>query len=126
MQDNDARETRKRRRSRMRRARLAAAAAAVAALTVFPPTSPAQDGGPSVISAAQSGDLLQLQSLISSGSEVNARDSSGNTALFYAAAGGQTEMVSALLRAGADPSIVGANGWAPAQVANLAGPGHVG
>lgn len=48
-------------------------------------------------------DLARLQQLISRGAEVDAADSSGWTALMYAAAGAYGSAVSPLLAAGADP-----------------------
>ena len=52
--------------------------------------------------AARAGDLKQVQSLIASGTPVNARDSLGGTALHDAAWAGEAEVVEYLIRSGAD------------------------
>jgi ankyrin repeat protein len=52
---------------------------------------------------------------------VNARDAEGRTALFLAAQLGNVDALSALLAAGADPSIADAAGCPPLLAAELAG-----
>lgn len=63
-----------------------------------------------LISAAKSGDLGLLRSLVDHGAALEARDKADNTALIWAAANGQAAAVSLLLSHGADASAVDANG----------------
>ncbi|HOW54564.1 MAG TPA: ankyrin repeat domain-containing protein, partial [Syntrophorhabdaceae bacterium] len=60
------------------------------------------DMGPELIDAAEKGDLAHVKFLIASGADVNARDSSGWTALMAASQAGRTEAVRALIEAKAD------------------------
>jgi len=66
--------------------------------------------GQELVAAARAGDQERVQSLLSSGAEVNARDEEGSTALMFAALRGDETMVQALLAAGADPDLKDANG----------------
>lgn len=52
--------------------------------------------------AAEKGDASRVRSLISSGTDINAKDAEGRTALMYAARNGQGEVVRILIEAGAD------------------------
>ena len=63
-----------------------------------------------LVVAAREGDWERLQSLLTSGAEVNAKDEEGSTALMFAALRGDAKMVQALLTAGADPNLKDANG----------------
>jgi len=73
-----------------------------------------------LVVAARAGDFARVRSLLSSGAEVNTKDSGGSTALMFAALRGDAEMVQALLAAGADPNLKDANG----ETALLLGAGH--
>jgi len=53
-------------------------------------------------SAAASGDLAALETLLKKGVSPDGRDQRGSTPLFYAAGNGQVEAASRLLAAGAD------------------------
>lgn len=64
-------------------------------------------------SAAQSGDLQQVQTLLAGGADANATDADGSTALHLAAFNGHLEVVQALLAAGADVNAQDAQGWTP-------------
>ncbi|TGO27127.1 hypothetical protein BPAE_0047g00430 [Botrytis paeoniae] len=57
------------------------------------------------------------QRLLENGADVEIRDSTENTPLFWAAKGGHTEVVSRLLDAGAKPNIGGHDGLRPLHVA---------
>ena len=74
-------------------------------------TAAEADDTDNFLAAARSGDVAQVQSLLAGGSDVNARDDSGNTALHYTAAFGYTEMAQILVDAGADVD-------APGRIAN--------
>ena len=76
--------------------------------------------GQELVLAARAGDQGRVQSLLSSGAEVNARDEEGSTALMFAALQADKNMVQALLAAGADPNLRDANG----ETALLLGAGH--
>lgn len=64
-------------------------------------------------SAAQAGDLPQVQDLLANGADVNGVDGEGNTALHLAANNGHLEVVRALLDGGADANAQDAQGWTP-------------
>lgn len=64
-------------------------------------------------SAAQSGDLQQVQAILATGVDANAADAEGNTALHLAALNGHLDVVQALLAAGADANVQDAQGWTP-------------
>ena len=53
--------------------------------------------------AAKNGDVAALSSMLEAGTDPNARDSHGQTALMLAAHAGHGEVVRALINAGADP-----------------------
>ncbi|KAF7952041.1 uncharacterized protein EAE97_001538 [Botrytis byssoidea] len=57
------------------------------------------------------------QRLLKNGADVEIRDGTGNTPLFWAAKGGHTEIVSRLLDVGANPNIGGHDGPKPIHVA---------
>lgn len=55
--------------------------------------------------AAEAGDVAQTVALIDKGTDVNARDGQGRTALMIAVARGRLEVVRLLLQRGADPNL---------------------
>ena len=63
--------------------------------------------------AAQSGDTEEVHRLIKAGTDMNATDAEGNTALHLAANNGHLEVVQALLAGGADANAQDAQGWTP-------------
>jgi ankyrin repeat protein len=70
--------------------------------------------------AAEIGDVPGLQTLLDGQVDIEARDSSGRTALMLATLRGQIKAVDALLAHGADPNTADAQGNTPLQIA-LAG-----
>jgi len=70
-----------------------------------------------VADAAMRNDMEALNLLLESGSEVNAIQSDGATALHWAAYNGNTDLTELLLEAGADPSIKNRNGSTPLWLA---------
>lgn len=65
--------------------------------------------------AAERGDTAQVRKLIAEGVDVNEKDSSGYTALMWAARNGHTEIARALVDARADMNVrdCAVNGWTP-------------
>lgn len=55
--------------------------------------------------AARKGELAKVSDLISKGTDLNLQDGEGATALFIASGWGQTDIVTLLLKSGADPMI---------------------
>jgi len=60
---------------------------------------------PTLLEAASTGNIAQLQKLIESGADIDAHDQAGRTALMAAAGDGQLKAVFALLNAGANPAL---------------------
>jgi uncharacterized protein len=79
-------------------------AAIVALLATVPMALAAEIGSaPTLLSAAESGDTVTALSLLSvKGTNVNATDADGSTAIMYAAANNDLELVRALIKAGAN------------------------
>lgn len=75
------------------------------------------------VESVRADDLETVRSRISRGVDVEVRDEHGWTALCWAAATGNVEMVQTLLDAGANHRVVGADGRTPYEVA--LGAGHV-
>jgi len=71
-----------------------------------------------VLSAAESGDLGRLGSLLRQNpSRVTDRSSTGDTPLHFAAWQGHVDCVALLLDSGADPNVQGDRGWTPLHYA---------
>lgn len=65
---------------------------------------------PYLFDAARAGDAQLLSELIARGSEIDARDAQGNTALILAAYHGRLEALDTLLQAGTNPNLADARG----------------
>lgn len=74
-----------------------------------------------LISAIKKGDTSKFSAALSTGVDVNARDSIGWTPLFYAVASSDVEMIKELLRRGASTHIKDNAGWTPVSHARLDG-----
>jgi uncharacterized protein len=75
----------------------------VAAVAVLAGTSMLFAGGPSLLETAESGDHVSAMQLLSAkGTDVNFAAADGTTAIMYAAANGDLELVRALIKAGAN------------------------
>ncbi|MDP1680487.1 MAG: ankyrin repeat domain-containing protein [Burkholderiales bacterium] len=68
------------------------------------------DGLSALMIAAGDGDLMRLEELLASGSDVNVRSGIGTTALMYAAKNGHAKVVEALLAAGANVNVISEKG----------------
>jgi len=71
--------------------------------------------------AAMAGDVEQVQLLISSGADVNARDMTGYTPLFYAVQSGQKKAAELLIGGGANVNARDGNGNTPLHYAAVRG-----
>jgi ankyrin repeat protein len=67
--------------------------------------------------AAAAGDLTALKGALAGGSDIDARDAEGRTALMLATLNGRADAVAELLAHGADPSGADAHGTTPLQAA---------
>jgi len=76
-------------------------------------------------SAAEEGDALLTDALITLGANVRGRDTRGSTPLFAACEAGHADVVARLLRAGSDPLTLNASGEGPLYIAALRGHGLV-
>ncbi len=65
----------------------------------------------SLFSAAQTGDVALIKTLLDGGADPSALDEAGETALMHAAHAGQLEAVQTLLTAGAAADFKSAQGW---------------
>jgi ankyrin repeat protein len=95
------------RRHRLIRTALACAVAAVLASTAL------QSASANVAGAARNADIDEVRKLIAAGSDVNATEADGTSALLWAAHQGSPELVSLLLEAGANPNAANAFGVTP-------------
>ena len=62
----------------------------------------AQRAGQVLLQVTEAGDIVQMQTLLAQGAEVNARNAHGWTPLHVAAAGGDPAVIALLLQQGAD------------------------
>lgn len=69
------------------------------------------------VNAVRDGNVARIESYLSSGENINAKNALGNTALHYAVASGDSDMVKFLLENGADANIANSKGWTPAAIA---------
>jgi len=90
-----------------------AAPSAARAMASSPAPAPSFDATTALREAAQSGDIQKLQALLARRIDIDARDSSGRTALMLAVLHDQKEAVNSLLAAGADPNAADASGTTP-------------
>jgi ankyrin repeat protein len=81
----------------------------------------AQVAGQALLQATEAGDVVQMETLLAQGADVNARNAHGWTPLHVAAAGGDPTVVALLLRHGADVHAQSHIGTTPLDNANLRG-----
>ncbi len=82
----------------------------------------AAPGDATVADAARRGDVTAVRALLKQGSDVNEASGDGMTALHWAAEGGDAELVSMLLSAGANPrATTRLGGYLPIHLASLGG-----
>ena len=84
-------------------------------------SNPARD----LIEAIRKGHPAVVHAFLTKGSDPNARDAKGGTALHWAAAKGSAEIVKLLLDAGADASVTDTGGKTPLDLAGEKGGGKV-
>jgi len=72
-----------------------------------------------LLTAAQSGQWAQVQSLIKEGANINAQNAQGQTALYWAADKGSAETVKFLVGHGANVNLADQNGQTPLDRAAL-------
>lgn len=70
-----------------------------------------------LIESVKKGDTAAVKSMLQKGESVNNANSQGNTALHYAVATDNSEMVQLLMRNGADMDIKNTKGWSPLMIA---------
>lgn len=70
-------------------------------------------------------DIAAVENLLNNGENVNEKNSQGNTALHYAVATGNAEMVKLLLSYNADVNAQNAKGWSPLSIAEKKNVGEV-
>ena len=92
---------------RRRRVLHTALAASIGALLAW------QSAAASVVSAARDANVAEIKKLIAAGSDVNAPESDGSSALLWAAHQSSPEIVALLLKAGANPNAANNFGVTP-------------
>jgi hypothetical protein len=81
------------------------------------PTTRTPDAATALREAAQSGNVQRVEALIAEGTDIDARDASGRSALMLAVLHDQKQAVSSLLAAGADPNAKDTSGTTPLAAA---------
>lgn len=76
---------------------------------------------PALFEAAKTGDATAVRARIATGAELDARDSTGTTALHWAVYNNSLDVVDALLDAGADPNVGNRYGSTPMAEAAIGG-----
>ncbi len=89
------------------------------------PTLNPQQANQQLFNTAKSGNADQINRLIRQGAQVNAANSSGETALHAAASAGNTATAQALLQQGANINAQTINGWTPLHTAARFGRANV-
>jgi uncharacterized protein len=97
--------------------RIAAPSSMTAGVIAGKPAAAAIDSASALRRAAESGDSPRLEALLAEQIDLEARDSSGRTALMLAVLHGQKSAVDALLASGADPNAADSRGTTPLQAA---------
>ncbi len=71
----------------------------------------------SLFTAAQNGEQEEVKALLDQGIDINAKNSEGNTPLYYALIGGHGELAQLLIEKGADVTVKDARGMTPLYLA---------
>lgn len=79
--------------------------------------SPAYADVEGFVNSARGGDIAVIQNYLKQGENINAKNSLGNTALHYAVASDNVELVKFLLENGADATVQNDKGWTPLAIA---------
>lgn len=84
-------------------------------------TATMAEAAPALLAAAENGRTAEVERLIASGADLEARDAQGRTALLLAVAGNHVAMAKALLAGGASPNTQAANRDTPWLLAGASG-----
>ena len=86
---------------------------------------PAYASTEELIENVKNKNISAVETLLSGGENVNGANAQGNTALHYAVATGNTEMVKLLLAHNADMNAINSKGWTPLKIAEKKNVGEV-